>query len=145
MLCDHIDVVDLFASDEIQSALSSDGVLDPEWICPVCGRAYDSTDSLEVDGFVLNILREAPASVTSVVVSPSGDWVASLVSQGNLLKRKHREFAEPVKEVVVDLDEPEAEEEQQTFPKRPRNADDEEQHEDLSLKTGVEEVVDLDD
>lgn len=96
ILCDHIDVVDVISSVDPSTSLQSDGItLDPEWMCPVCGREYDTIEGIEVDGFFLGILSEIPESLNSIVVYADGRWTSPTkldLQDFQPHKRKEREL-----------------------------------------------------
>jgi hypothetical protein len=71
--CDHIDVVDVCTS----TLATSPGSL--EWMCPVCGMEYSSTEDIEVDGLMSSILRELDSEdpegkVRAINLKISGEW-----------------------------------------------------------------------
>lgn len=71
--CDHIDVVDVSTS----TRATSPGEI--EWMCPVCGIEYRTTDEVEVDGLMLSIVKELDAEdpegkVRAINLKISGEW-----------------------------------------------------------------------
>lgn len=110
LLCDHIDAVDL---DLCLSDLQEDGSFDPPWLCPVCGIEYSQAEELEVDGWLLEVLKQAPEYISDVIVYPDGEWEAGK----GVLARKSRDLPEKMPNDVVELVLSEDEEPRQKRPK----------------------------
>jgi hypothetical protein len=75
-LCDHIDICEYPSNDD-----------DDEFICPVCGRAYDAAN-LEIDGFFMEILNSVNKLTNSVRIYPDGSYQEEIEGISKEFKRK---------------------------------------------------------
>lgn len=89
--CDHVDVVD------VQNSTRASRRGDLDWICPVCGAVYSSTDEIIVDCLLLGILGELNAedpdgNVRAINLRVDGSWehVSSDVNNRIPMARKKR-------------------------------------------------------
>jgi len=64
--CLHLNCVDASSMFQMYSRFSI-------WHCPVCNKKFDYKE-LVIDGYIKNILNSIPSSVSSVTISPEGNF-----------------------------------------------------------------------
>ena len=92
--------MDVLKSVDLDETVVGDVSLETSWMCPVCGKEYDTLESIEVDGLVEEIIAETPPDVSSVILTRNGDWKVGEAS-GEMNKRKSDEFAQVMKLLVA--------------------------------------------
>ena len=64
--CLHLNCIDASSMYQMYSHFSI-------WHCPVCNKKFDYKE-LVIDGYIKNILNSIPSYISSVTISPEGDY-----------------------------------------------------------------------